>query len=164
MSASFRRSFLDAYVPPPRDYSLAGRPPHFLGIPGLSRADFRPSQPGIRNPKRNLRCPDRDIAAGWRELESPARLCRPRRQTSRAHPRGKPGFSTFESGYGRGTDSPLEGTRFEPSVPPTRFFRERPRFSSISSARLAIPWSRVPMRVGRVPMLLRARPAAVRPN
>jgi hypothetical protein len=61
-------------------------------------------------------------------------------------------------------DSPLEGTRFEPSVPPTRFFRERPRFSSISSARLAIPWSRVPMRVGRVPMLPRARPAAVRPN
>ena len=24
---------------------------------------------------------------------------------SRAHPRGKPGFSTFESGCGRGTDS-----------------------------------------------------------
>src|SRR4051794_40563397 len=33
----FRRSFLGACVPPPRDYSLAERPPHFLGIPGLSR-------------------------------------------------------------------------------------------------------------------------------
>jgi hypothetical protein len=55
--------------------------------------------------------------AGWREMESPARLCRPSRQASRGHPRGKPGFSTFESGYGRETDSPLEGTGFEPSVP-----------------------------------------------
>ena len=55
-------------------------------------------------------------------------------------------------------DSLLEGTRFEPSVPPTRFFRERPRFSSISSARLAIPWSRVPMRVGRVPCCLALGP------
>src|SRR6267143_6106859 len=51
-------------------------------------------------------------------MESPARLCRPSRQASRGHPRGKPGFSTFESGYGRETDSPLEGTGFEPSVPP----------------------------------------------
>ncbi len=45
------------------------------------------------------------------------RLCRPGRQASRAHPRGKPGFSTFESGCGRETDSPLEGDGFEPSVP-----------------------------------------------
>ena len=45
------------------------------------------------------------------------RLCRPGHQASRAHPRGKPGFSTFESGCGRETDSPLEGTGFEPSVP-----------------------------------------------
>src|SRR5438046_10381470 len=45
------------------------------------------------------------------------RLCRPGRQASRAHPRGKPGFWTFESGCGRETDSPLEGTGFEPSVP-----------------------------------------------
>jgi hypothetical protein len=50
-------------------------------------------------------------------LESPARLCRPRRQTSRAHPRGKPGFSTLERGCGRETDSLLEGEGFEPSVP-----------------------------------------------
>ena len=34
---------------------------------------------------------DRDIAAGWRYLETPARLCRPGRQASRAHLRGKPG-------------------------------------------------------------------------
>ena len=34
-----------------------------------------------------------------------ARLCRPGRQASRAHPRGKPGFWTFESGCGRETDS-----------------------------------------------------------
>ena len=53
--------------------------------------------------------PDRDIAACWRELESPARLCRPRRQASRPHPRGKPGFSTLERGCGRETDSLLEG-------------------------------------------------------
>src|SRR5438128_4816473 len=37
-----------------------------------------------------------------------------------AHPRGKPGFSTFESGCGRETDSPLEGAGFEPSVPLVR--------------------------------------------
>src|SRR6266403_2063146 len=48
------------------------------------------------------------------------RLCRPGRQTSRAHPRGKPGFWTFENGCGRETDSLLEGTGFEPSVPPFR--------------------------------------------
>src|SRR5207302_6102126 len=47
----------------------------------------------------------------------PARLCRPGRQASRGHPRGKPGFSTCARGRGRETDSPLEGTRFEPSVP-----------------------------------------------
>jgi hypothetical protein len=29
-------------------------------------------------------------------MESPARLCRPGRQASLAHPRGKPGFSTLE--------------------------------------------------------------------
>src|SRR5438132_7007826 len=45
------------------------------------------------------------------------RLCRPGRQASRAHPRGKPGFWTFESGCGQETDSLLEGTGFEPSVP-----------------------------------------------
>src|SRR5438132_12659638 len=45
------------------------------------------------------------------------RLCRPGRQTTRAHPRGKPGFWTFESGCGRETDSLLEGEGFEPSVP-----------------------------------------------
>jgi hypothetical protein len=45
------------------------------------------------------------------------RLCRPGRQASRAHPRGKPGFWTFESGCGRETDSLLEGDGFEPSVP-----------------------------------------------
>ena len=50
----------------------------------------------------------------------PARLCRPGRQASRAHPRGKPGFSTFESGCGRETDSLLEGDGFEPSVPGAR--------------------------------------------
>jgi hypothetical protein len=61
--------------------------------------------------------PGRDIVAGWREMESSARLCRPDRQAVRAHPRGKPGFSTFESGCGRETDSPLEGAGFEPSVP-----------------------------------------------
>ena len=47
----------------------------------------------------------------------PARLCRPGRHASRAYPRGKPGFSTCESEFGRETDSPLEGAGFEPSVP-----------------------------------------------
>src|SRR4029077_10527238 len=46
-----------------------------------------------------------------------AHLCRPVRQASRAQPRGKPGFSTPDSSSGRETDSPLEGTGFEPSVP-----------------------------------------------
>src|SRR5207237_7143942 len=47
----------------------------------------------------------------------PARLSRPRRQADRPQPRGKPRFSAFESGSGRQTDCPLEGTGFEPSVP-----------------------------------------------
>src|SRR5207253_6099901 len=47
----------------------------------------------------------------------PARLCRPGRRASRAHPRGKPGFSTCARGRGRETDSPLEGGGCEPSVP-----------------------------------------------
>jgi hypothetical protein len=47
----------------------------------------------------------------------PAGLCRPCGEPSRAHPRGKPGFSTYEGGFGRETDSPLEGDGFEPSVP-----------------------------------------------
>jgi hypothetical protein len=32
-------------------------------------------------------------------------------------PRGKPGFLTYESAFGRETDSPLEEEGFEPSVP-----------------------------------------------
>ena len=67
---------------------------------------------------------DRDIAAGRRHLDPPARLCRPGRQASRAQPRGKPRFSTRKSSSGRETDSPLEGSGFEPSVP-------LPRSSSI---------------------------------
>jgi len=45
------------------------------------------------------------------------RLCRPGHQASRAHPRGKPGFWTFEIGCGRETDSPLEESGFELLVP-----------------------------------------------
>src|SRR5215468_9060408 len=37
--------------------------------------------------------------------------------SSRAHPREKPGFSTYESDLGRETDSPLEGDGFELPVP-----------------------------------------------
>src|SRR5271169_7246393 len=51
-----------------------------------------------------------------------ARLCRPGRQASRAHPRGKPGFSTFEGGCGRETDSLLERDGFETSVPGERAY------------------------------------------
>ena len=64
-------------------------------------------------------------------LKHPARLCRPGRQASRAQPRGKPGFSTLESSSGRETDSPLEGSGFEPSVP-------LPRLSSIRAVRAEI--------------------------
>ncbi len=45
-------------------------------------------------------------------MESPARLCRSSPQVSLAHPPGKPGFSTLESGCGRETDCPLEGDGF----------------------------------------------------
>jgi hypothetical protein len=45
------------------------------------------------------------------------RLCRPGREASRAHPRGKPGFWTFESGCGRETDYLLEGDGFKLQVP-----------------------------------------------
>jgi hypothetical protein len=38
----------------------------------------------------------------------------PSPQASLAHPRGKPRFSTLESGCGRETDCPLEGAGFEP--------------------------------------------------
>jgi hypothetical protein len=65
----------------------------------------------------------------------PARLCRPSRHASRSHPRGKPGFSTLESGCGRETDCLLEGAGFEPSVPR----QESRRFEPAS----------VPSRVGR---------------
>jgi hypothetical protein len=47
----------------------------------------------------------------------PARLRRPGRQAGRAHPRGKPGFSTLDSGCGRETDCLLEGDGFELPVP-----------------------------------------------
>jgi hypothetical protein len=50
-------------------------------------------------------------------MESPARLWLPSPQASLAHPRGKPGFSTLESGCGRETDCPLEGDGFELPVP-----------------------------------------------
>jgi hypothetical protein len=59
----------------------------------------------------------RDKPTDWRAMESPARLCRPGRQASLAHPRGKPGFSTLSSGCGRETDCPLEGDGFELPVP-----------------------------------------------
>ena len=53
----------------------------------------------------------------------PARLCRPGREASRAHPRGKPGFSTFDSGCGRETDCLLEGDGFELPVPREKYLR-----------------------------------------
>jgi hypothetical protein len=60
---------------------------------------------------------DRDIPAGWRDLETPCASLPTRSPSQRPQPRGKPAFLTFESGCGRETDSPLEGTGFEPSVP-----------------------------------------------
>jgi hypothetical protein len=51
---------------------------------------------------------------------APASLCRTCREPSRAHPPGKPGFSTYEGGFGRETDSPVERDGFEPSVPRDR--------------------------------------------
>jgi hypothetical protein len=60
---------------------------------------------------------NRDIAAGWRDLETPCASLPTRSPSHPAPPRGKPRFSTLESRSGRETDSPLEGTGFEPSVP-----------------------------------------------
>src|SRR5271165_7696035 len=78
----------------------------------------------------------------------PARLCRPARQASCAHPRGKPGFLTYENGFGRETDSPLEGRGFEPLVPRQKGRRlsRPPRSTSgpFSSARKAIPAREAP--------------------
>ena len=42
------------------------------------------------------------------DRQKPSRSRGRSRQGRRAHPRGKPGFSTYESGLGRETDSPLE--------------------------------------------------------
>ena len=65
--------------------------------------------------------PNRDITADWHELENPARLRRPGRQTSRADARGKPRFSTFEGGRGRETEGRSAcGPRSRPPEAPTR--------------------------------------------
>jgi hypothetical protein len=61
--------------------------------------------------------PDRDIAAGCCGIETICASLPTQSPASRAHPRGKPGFSTYDSGLGRETDSPLERDGFEPSVP-----------------------------------------------
>src|SRR5205823_6856025 len=50
-------------------------------------------------------------------LETPCASLPTRSPSHRAQPRGKPGFPTLDSSSGRETDSPLEGTGFEPSVP-----------------------------------------------
>ena len=64
--------------------------------------------------------PDRDIAVGCRDIENLARLCRPRRHSSRAHPREPRGSRPTKAASPRETDSPLEEAGFEPSVPPAR--------------------------------------------
>src|SRR6266446_4742443 len=46
-----------------------------------------------------------------------ARLCRPRRHSSRAHPREPPGSRPTKAASPRETDSPLEEAGFEPPVP-----------------------------------------------
>jgi hypothetical protein len=71
--------------------------------------------------------PDRDNAAGWRDIETPCASLLTRSPTSRAHPR-RPGFSSFESGRGRETDSPLEETGFDLSVPVARDRLDPERF------------------------------------
>src|SRR5216683_7908357 len=50
----------------------------------------------------------------------PARLCRPRRHNSRAHPREPRGSRPTKAAAPRETDSPLEERRFEPLVPPLK--------------------------------------------
>src|SRR6202023_3409254 len=60
-----------------------------------------------------------------------ARRCRPRRHISRAHPREPWGSRPTKATSPRETDSPLEGSGFEPSVPP-------PRLSSIRAVRAEI--------------------------
>src|SRR6202011_5846937 len=68
------------------------------------------------------------------------RLCRPGRQASRAHPRGKPGFWTFESGCGRETDSLLEGDGFELSVPDRETVKPSWETGLLSRKRERICW------------------------
>src|SRR6266481_2948966 len=53
----------------------------------------------------------------------PARLCRPRRHNSRAHPREPRGSRPTTATSPRETDSPLEGDGFELSVPRERGHR-----------------------------------------
>jgi hypothetical protein len=50
--------------------------------------------------------------AGWLDIEIPCASL-PTRSPNQSRIPGKPGFSTFECGCGRETDSPLEGDGFE---------------------------------------------------
>ena len=61
--------------------------------------------------------PDRDIAAGWRDVGGPCGSLPTAPRTQPGNPRGKPRFLTPEDKVPRETDSPLEGGGFEPSVP-----------------------------------------------
>jgi hypothetical protein len=58
--------------------------------------------------------PQSERRLGWRDIETP---CASLSTRSPSQPRGKPGFSTLETGCGRETDSPLEGDGFELPVP-----------------------------------------------
>ena len=61
--------------------------------------------------------PDRDITGSWRDVEEPARLCRPCRLAGPAHTAETAGLSIQEGEIYRETDCLLEGYGFEPSVP-----------------------------------------------
>jgi hypothetical protein len=52
--------------------------------------------------------PQSERRLGWRDIETP---CASLSTRSPSQPRGKPGFSTLETGCGRESDSPLEGWR-----------------------------------------------------
>jgi hypothetical protein len=86
------------------------------------KARLRWGRHGILADHRHRHCgtgiwPDRDIAAGWRAIETRGASLPTRAPSQPRTPARKAGVLDFESGCGRETDSPLEEAGFEPSVP-----------------------------------------------
>src|SRR6516164_8296634 len=79
-----------------------------------------PVQPRSRTASRHCGtgiAPDRDTTGSWRDVDDPARLCRPCRLAGPAHPAATAGFSIQKGEIPRETDCLLEGSGFELPVP-----------------------------------------------